>query len=1132
MKGKLVIALVASTILYGEVSAQYSVKLINASFNQFMEQVKNETGMQYSYTFRDIDWYNAMQKVNVSVTNASLETIMKLGLMNQPFNWDTSRKTVFITPKPVRGRLTNENNEPVTGATITLSGTDSATETDANGQFVLPTDRLNCTLVITSINHHKTKVLVNGRAHLDIPMKTRITELQATIHHVQTGYQDIQRTRTTGSYEKPDLRRFIDNATPNALSNTQWLGASLLFTHDASGNNLLGITIRGRSTLHLNTDPLVVIDNFPYEGDIRHLPINPNVVESITILKDAAATAIWGARAGNGVIIYTTRKGKGPQKASVQFNSNLTFTQRPDVFYEPALNAADFIGFEQDLFNKGYYDNRINSRSVVSPVVDILFQQKKGLISQQDAAAKIDALKLIDNRHDFHKYFYRTGINQQYTVNAMGQSEIHTHFVSVAHERNMANMVNSHYNQTTLFGNGQLNLLRDLKLGGSIQYIHNNTLNNDPAPPVQWLYQDLADDNGNARNIYADLRQIYKDTVGGGRLPDWNYRPLDDIRNRENRITTGSLRTEGQLQYRFARYFQLKLLFLYANENSKTRNYMSPDLYYVRNLVNSYTNLSSGAVVQPIPFGAIQDETNFRSETRNHRLQIDYNRSWDQHELSTIFGIEQRYTDNKVNTIRRYGYDRDQETEVPVNYDSAFRLLYSTSTSASTRRKIPNPGRSYFNKDYYFSAYNTTSYTFKNRYTVSASFRIDKSNFFGSAFNYSLEPLWSTGAAWTISNEDFCHFDALTFLKLRSSFGYSGNAIKSVASLNTISNAGVNSLNEPINIPGKTIRPEKVAMLNIGLDFTLKNKQLDGNLEFYRKRAFDLLGKSSADYISGVASFSGNGAEMKTTGADLNLTFKQPGRLFNWTSALLCSYNRTIVTRYSDKADEPWQYSDRDYRFALEGRAPLPVLGFAWMGLDPNTGDPLGRLDGHAAAAYNEILTQTPAEELIYKGSQEPRFFGSWYNQLSIKGFFVSVNLAYKAGHYVRMPTVDYLRMSIGSYLGHSDYEKRWQQPGDEAFTSVPSAGIPVPLRDQFNTNAAIHIQKADFIQLQQMQIGYDAPSTIIQSTPFLSARLFVQMTNLGNIYQSASRIIDPDVNYGGQPAPKTITVGLRIAFK
>jgi TonB-dependent starch-binding outer membrane protein SusC len=132
------------------------------------------------------------------------------------------------------------------------------------------------------------------------------------------------------------------------------------------------------------------------------------------------------------------------------------------------------------------------------------------------------------------------------------------------------------------------------------------------------------------------------------------------------------------------------------------------------------------------------------------------------------------------------------------------------------------------------------------------------------------------------------------------------------------------------------------------------------------------------------------------------------------------------------------------------------------------------------------------------------------------------------------VPTIDYLRMAQGGDHGHADYLLRWQQTGDEAHTSVPSmpsVGFPLPLRDQFNTNAAIRIQKADFIQLQQVQIGYDAIPQFLKGTPVMAARLFVQLTNLGNLYQSASHTIDPEM-ITGMPAPRTCTIGLRVDLK
>src|SRR5690606_7749485 len=186
----------------------------------------------------------------------------------------------------------------------------------------------------------------------------------------------------------------------------------------------------GQSTLMGNAAPLIVVDNFPFEGDIRD--INPQDVESISVLKDATAASIWGTRAGNGVIVLTTKKGSYGSSTNVSLTSNVSIAEKPDLFYEPVMSTAEFIDMEKLLFERGYYTvtEYSFSNEPLSPVIELLIASRDGLISPQQAQTQIEEWKHLDVRNDLHRYFYQSPFSQQYALNLSGGSMKYRYFLS------------------------------------------------------------------------------------------------------------------------------------------------------------------------------------------------------------------------------------------------------------------------------------------------------------------------------------------------------------------------------------------------------------------------------------------------------------------------------------------------------------------------------------------------------------------------------------------------------------------------------------------------------------------------------------------------------------------------------
>jgi TonB-dependent SusC/RagA subfamily outer membrane receptor len=325
----------------------------------------------------------------------------------------------------IKGKIINEAGEPVSSATISLKGTKRIVISSNQGMFEFTRVKTGDTLMISSVSYGTIEQVITGNTFLTITLQQESKKLEE-VEIVNTGYQKIPKERATGSFDFIDNKTLNQQVGTNILKRIEGVSSGVLFDNNKLVNGQIkndNISIRGLSTINASTAVLVVLDGFIYEGDINN--INPNDIESITILKDAAATSIWGARAGNGVIVINTKKGKFNQKLKVGLNTNVIVNERPDLNYLPQLSSADYINVEQILFNKGYFDAAISSRTqALTPAVQIFNNRRLGLITAEDSASQVNSLKDIDSRQQYQKYFLTNNVIQQYGVNISGGSSV------------------------------------------------------------------------------------------------------------------------------------------------------------------------------------------------------------------------------------------------------------------------------------------------------------------------------------------------------------------------------------------------------------------------------------------------------------------------------------------------------------------------------------------------------------------------------------------------------------------------------------------------------------------------------------------------------------------------------------
>jgi TonB-linked SusC/RagA family outer membrane protein len=1002
--------------------------------------------------------------------------------------------------------------------------------------------------VFTHITLEGFQVKVSGQQDLLITLRTKVSALGEVTVTVNTGYQQVSKERFVGSVATMDSAAYNRRAGMDIISRLDGNMPGILFDHKSGESQLKNIQIRGLGTLQLiqqgaTNEPLIIVDNFPFKQDIS--TINPNDVESISVLKDAAATSIWGAQAGNGVIVITTKKGKYNQPLKIAFTSNVTVQNKPDQYYYPQMNVADFVDMEISMFNLGRYDASLadnTSWPVISPVVELLNKRKTGKISASDSATGIDAYKAMDLRRDLDKHVYRNSILQQYHVNVGGGNSILSYNLSVGYNRQLNNIQNSKPDDLiTINTSTGFRPAKGLEIGTRIAYSHGTTKSSDfSMPNPVYPYAQLADADGRPLALPYVQRMAFLDTAGGGNLLDWRYRPLEEIKLTDRTDVSRFIQLNTSVSYRFTSWLNAVINYQYSTQSINASNYHSLQSYYTRNLINQFTNLSqtNTDLRNPVPVGGISDVSYGSSTSKYTRGQINFNKNFfNIHLLSGLIAAEVSETKTSGNANTYYGYNKDLGSfKSSIDYITLFPLY----ANLAGNRSIPNGTFNIPESNRRFASFiGNVSYTYDDRYTFYASARKDGSNVFGVNTNRKWKPLWSVGTSWNISKEKFYkQNDWVSSLRLRASYGFSGNPGNATgvptityrqtpAPLTNLIYATTN------NAPNPNLRWETVKTINVGLDFSLFKNRVSGSLDIYEKRTTDIIATTPFAPSTGVSSFYTNTASLKGNGFDLSINSKNLVGKLAWQTSFNLSHVKTIVTKLYNSF-----YRTRDYVSyslnASEGKIAYGLSSYKWAGLDPMTGDPRGYLNKGVTSDYTAIINDSLVNQ-NFNGSAIPLFFGNISNSITWKNFTLSVNVTYRLDFYFRKPTVKYDQL-VNSWEGNADYASRWQKPGDEQFTNVPSFTYPTNNeRDYFFQNSEVNVLRGDNIRLQDMNLSYAWRNKGKGNVTFKDFRVFANVNNLNVIiWRKQSSPYDPDFtggSIGTLPTPRSWTGGVTLSF-
>lgn len=1175
-----------------------SLSVRNQPLEKVLKQIKQQSGYYLLFNSEALD---GAKPVTLTLKDVGLEDALKTCLQGQNLGFQIEQHTILIVRKaePVaapapdsavyRGRVVNEKGEPLTGATIRKRGSNRQSISIAAAGYFEIYGTPASTLIISYVGYQTREVKLDKQDPNAIFIVQLVQEnLKLAEVTVSNGYQEIPQERATGSFEVITAKDLQHATGTNVISRLENITTGLDFHNNLTGykyDNLFGqtyqqngqqrtgllntLTVRGVTTFG-NKSPLVVIDGVPilqsadnsgpissnlsdgsvvsFFDDNQLDKLNPEDVESISILKDAAAASIWGARASNGVIVITTKRGKYEGPLQVSFGSNFTIAARPDLFAKKEMSSSDFVDLEEYYFQHGLYNAEITgmgkAKTYLTPVVQLLADARAGNISQASADAQINALRNYDVRNDLSKYFLRKAVDQEYHLSLSGGARQLSYYLSAGYDNNLNALPTSSYDRYTLNSNTTFKPFKNLQVNTNFSYTQKNT--QDASADVQrnplvgtnagfYPYARLADANGKPLVVGRAYAEGFIDTAGSGHLLNWQYRPLEDIYEGTDNSRSQNLGMDLSANYKILPALSLGAYYDYTNDNTQEAILDNADSWYVRNLVNGYTDPVT--FNRGIPVGAYYAPQNATSTTKSYGARVDLNKGWGKNQVVAVAGVSADELYSITRGSSAYGYDSNLLVYTPYSTTTQYPGFLGGSSSI---KNFPN--FAFDNRVRTTSIYANADYTYDQRYDFSASARKDASNLYGATINERGQPFWSAGFKWQIDREAFYHISWLPRAAFRLTYGYNGNTNNQYVAaalvqsyINPETGTGLENIS---SIPNPKLGWERTGDLNAGLDLGLKNDRISFGFEYYSKQAKNVISFLPIDYTYGIASSPINSSDIHSYGMEIHLnTVNIKTSHFSWATTVLFSNNRSIVTR--NNVTQTY-FGNNPELTSMPASPPLTgndLYGFyaiKWAGLDPNTGAARGYLNGQVSESYSKLLSQ-PVSQLKYYRSATPVYFGVFSNTFAYKELSVNVLLSYKLGYYFRRSNAIgyyqiayYSTQDVFSSLS-PDFNKRWQKPGDELHTNVPALTYPASsVADRVYQYSSVNVLPADNIHLQEININY-----LIKTPkwPVKNIRVFTQLHNLGLLWAANKQGLDPDTYQLSAPIPFTIAFGFNTNF-
>lgn len=1144
----------------------------NARLTTVLEKMRKQTGYDFMYSTATL---KGARLVTISVTNVPLERVLTTIFDNQPLQFSIEDKSVVISKKAgvkiaytvvhpvVHGIIYDDHDNPLVGASVRIDGEHQSAVTNKQGIYFLKDPPANGTLLVSYIGYQTDSTTISNREEINIHLKLASLTMQEVVI-VNTGYQKLNKERATGSFGKPDMKIFADRAgSTDIVSRMEGLVPGMSVTPGFKGAqvNRYGTganqrsTIRGQSSAQLGTDPIYVVNGVQV---LNLTMINPDDIADISVLKDASAAAIWGARAANGVIVVTTKSGSGNQKIKFSYSGYITTQGKPDLNYSRNMNSSQYIQAMRETFNPVVFPWSSLSNSVIAPHEQILYDQSRGLISAAKANSGLDSLSGINNKQQIKDLLYRNAFTTNQTLSASGGGEMYNFYTSLSYLKNHSNQLGATDNTYRITLNQTINPTKAIRLSLNT-LISNNVSSSAKAVTVRsqflpyQLFQDASGTNQNLAYIQGLSPATRADYQARSRI-NLDYSPLDELNLGYVKSNLLTINTTAELGVKLAKGLTFSGTYGYQKSPGTSSTYDDAALYSSRRELLNYTVARSTAVppVYYIPSTGgrfakgINDSYNWTV-----RNQMSYNTRLrgEKDELNVQVGQEVQEQYNSIETTVVRGYDQNLKTYSLLDYQTLSQGIFG---AVGSFRSVfsEQPYTIFYDRSRFRSYFGLMNYSIDGKYIIDGSIRRDYSNLFASANSSQKRPAFSFGGKWLITKEDFMKdISWINHLALRSTYGITGNAPSGSIAFSAdilqteINNTYGNSLSIS-SIRNDKLTWESTHTFNTGIDFGVLANRITGSIDYYRKNTTDLLGNTPTNPLTGSSSIYGNIGNMTNRGLEISLrSVNVQTTAFSWSTNFVFSFNRNELVSYSALDPSLNTAANRLTGVNIVGYSAQSLFAYRYAGLD-NVGDPQIKL-------ANGTITKDPdaagAADMVYMGSTQPKFNGGLSNTFRYKSFSLSANMIYNLGAVMRRDVNTFYTGRAGADAGswggniNEDFARRWKQPGDEAITTIPSyvasVGISGSRRNTFYyTYGDINVVSASYIKLRDITLGYDFSPQVLKSLNLQGARVYAQSGNF-MIWKANKYGIDPEYQsflLGTRSDPAfthPFTLGVNVTF-
>ena len=1166
MRLTLLLTMFFSFTAVARVSSQsVTLKLENASLRETIKELKNQTGVYFVFNEEEIASLNV--KLSMVLTNEPFEKALDRIFKGLPFTYEYSEGVVILKPTPqkkddvklklIKGKVVDTDGMPLPGVSVVVEGTTRGVASDVNGLFqMMIENKVGQKLLFSFVGMEQKVITWQGQDSLNVVMKYAAVDVEEVI---VTGYQTLNRRESASavSVVKTDDIYMAGAASIDQMLQGQVPGLMVMNT-SGEPSATPKIRIRGTSTINGNKAPVWVVDgvileqNVPITAselnseDAEYLignaisGISPQDIESITVLKDASATAIYGVKAANGVIVLTTKKGRAG-RPTVSYHGEVVVNERPSYRKFDRMNSVERMQLSKDIFEQGLSYNSNISLDPADSYEGLLNELNNRRMSKEEFALR--STEMANRNTDWFDVLFRNAVTHSHNLSIGGGSEGAKYYFSAGYNNNQGGAKGSVSERFTSVARVDAVVGKYINFMAKIDFSTTKNEGYSVVNPFSYAYNTSRtvrpyDEDGDYHFYKKDSKYLYNV------LNELAETGKESKANDFNALLNLNVKLYDGLSYQGT--------FSYHNSSTNQRDWQTEESASVASIrgydYKQYDENDDEYWKSALPYGGVLDQSNTLKTGYTVRNALSFIKVLGKvHDMNIMVGSELRGT--KYEGVRSTGYGWTPtygERFMPVQTDSFLGSyisnMYPINTNSISRIA---------------SFFGTATYTYGNRYVINFNIRSDGANKFGSNPKYRWLPTWSIAGKWLLANEGFMSrfIQNGHNISVRGSYGIQGNIhddatpnlILEVGDRNSISNLDQSTI---YRLPNPDLRWEKTTSWNIAVDFSLWDHRLTGSLDVYKKHTEDLIMEKTVATSNGKSRLYMNAGEMDNQGIEGNLSVQIIRRKnLNWKFNVNFGRNTSEVTLANDDL-----YSDLEVvtkmlegNLAIKGEKLGSMYSFRYGGLSGENGYPL--FYGKDGKLWHEA--DPKRMELVRSGSIYPDLSGGFDTQLTFKKrLSLSLGFSYNLGGVKRLPRVYADKGSALNPVANvsTNWNKRWRKPGDELYTDIPvlynkrvasdfdrnvSAEELSTVEDctYFYDLSDLRVAKADFLRLRSVGLSYIMPENLLRMAGISSMMIRFQASNLFVWAHKDWKGLDPETPEANIPILPSYSLGINVSF-